>query len=303
MTRRFALLVNPAAAGGRALEVAPTVRAELDRLEASYRVIETRSLEHACEEAGAAADGGDTVATLGGDGLVGPIAGVMRDRDTALALLPGGRGNDFARMLGIPPDPAAATRVAVEGVERLVDVAEVSSAAGGAVRADGEGKPYVGIASLGFDSDANRIANEAKLVRGNLVYAYAALRALAGWQAADFTVTVDEERHTFTGFSVAVGNSRYFGGGMMALPDAEVDDGHLDVLTVSRHAKWRYLRGLTKVFKGEHLDPRYTKVVRGEVVEVASDRPFVIYADGDPIGVTPATMRVHPRSLRVVVPG
>jgi YegS/Rv2252/BmrU family lipid kinase len=290
VTRHFALLVNPAAAGGRAREVLPVVRAELDRLDAHYRVIETRSLEHAREEAGAAANHGETVATLGGDGLVGPIAGVMQGREAAMALLPGGRGNDFARMLGIPPDPAAAARVAVQGRERLVDMAEV------------DGSPYVGIASFGFDSDANQIANDAKLVRGNLVYLYAALRTLARWKAADFTVTVDGERHELTGYSVAVGNSKYFGGGMMMLPDAEVDDGRLDVVTVSKHPRWRYLKGLTQVFKGEHLDPRWTNVFSGQVVKVGSDRPFVIYADGDPIGATPATMRVHPRSLRVVVP-
>ena len=116
-------------------------------------------------------------------------------------------------------------------------------------------------------------------------------------------MTVDGERHELTGYSVAVGNSKAFGGGMMMLPDAEVDDGKLDVVTVSKHPKWRYpAKGLTQVFKGEHLDPRWTNVFRGEVVEVGSDRPFVIYADGDPIGATPATMRVHPRSLRVVVP-
>jgi YegS/Rv2252/BmrU family lipid kinase len=290
VSRRFALLVNPAAAGGRARDALPLVRAELDRLGATYREVETTSIEHARSEAGKAADDGDTVATLGGDGLVGPVAGVLRGREVALALLPGGRGNDFARMVGIPTDPTAAARVAVEGEERRVDVAEVN------------GNPYVGIASFGFDSDANRIANEAKLVRGNLVYFYAALRALAAWKPAEFTVTVDGSRHEFTGASVAVANSRYYGGGMMALPEAEIDDGLLDVLMVSRWGKLGYLRDMAKVFKGDHLDPRYTNVVRGEVVEVASDRPFVIYADGDPIGATPATMRVHPRALRVVVP-
>jgi YegS/Rv2252/BmrU family lipid kinase len=266
------------------------VRAEFDRLGAAYREVETTSIEHARDTATAAADAGETVATLGGDGLVGPVAGVLRDREVALALLPGGRGNDFARVLGVPTDPVEAARVAVEGTERLVDVAEVN------------GNPYVGIASFGFDSDANRVANEAKLVRGNLVYAYAAFRAMASWKPAEFTVTVDGRRHEFTGYSVAVGNSQYFGGGMQLLPDAQVDDGQLDTLMISDTKKLTYLRGVSKVFKGEHLDPRYTNIVRGETVEVTSDRPFVIYADGDPIGATPATMRVRGRSLRVVVP-
>jgi YegS/Rv2252/BmrU family lipid kinase len=291
VTRRFALVVNPAAGGGRARNALPLVRAELDRRGAAYRVIETTSIEHARDEAIAAADAGETVATLGGDGLVGPVAGVLRDRDVALALLPGGRGNDFVRVLGIPLDPAEAARVAVEGEERLVDVADVN------------GNPYVGIATLGFTTDANRIANEAKLVRGNLVYLYAALRALGAWKPATFTVTVDDRRHEFTGYSVSVGNSQYFGGGMRLLPDAEVDDGQLDVLAVSDSGKLHYLRSMPKVFKGTHLDSPYVNLFRGEVVEVSSDRPFVIYADGDPVGATPATMRVRRRCLRVIVPG
>ena len=75
-------------------------------------------------------------------------------------------------MLGVPDEPAAAARVAVEGAERLIDVADV------------DGTPFLGIASFGFDSDANRIANEAKLIQGNAVYLYAALRALAAWKPA-----------------------------------------------------------------------------------------------------------------------
>ena len=95
----------------------------------------------------------------------------------------------------------------------------------------------MGIASLGFDSDANRIANESKLVRGNLVYLYAALKALASWRHARFEVTVDGERHDVTGYSVAVANSRAYGGGMLVAPDAELDDGQLDVVTIAQSPK------------------------------------------------------------------
>ena len=92
------------------------------------------------------------------------------------------------------------------GHEREIDVGEVN------------GKRFLCIASTGFDSDANRRANEARLIRGNLVYAYAALRTLATWRPADFTVTVDGERHEHKGYSVAVANSSAFGGGMLIAP-------------------------------------------------------------------------------------
>jgi YegS/Rv2252/BmrU family lipid kinase len=288
--RRFALLVNPASAGGRALHALPEVHAELDRLGAPHRTVTTRSIEHAGEEAARAAEQGETVAALGGDGLLRPIAGVLKGRDAALALIPCGRGNDLARVLEIPKDLTEATRIAVEGGERLLDVASV------------DGTPYMGIASLGFDSDANRVANQAKLVRGNAVYLYAALRALAAWRPAQFTVTVDGERREITGYSVAVGNSRAYGGGMFLLPHAELDDGRLDILLIKECSKLTFLRSLPKVFKGTHLDSPYAETARGEVVEVSSDRPFVVYADGDPIGATPATMRVERRCLKVIVP-
>ena len=290
MSRRFALLVNPASAGGKALEALPAVHEVLDRLHAPHRTVTTRSTEHAAEEAARAAAQGETVAALSGDGLLRPLAGALKNTPGTLAIIPCGRGNDLARVLGIPTDPAAAAELAVQGPERLLDVANV------------DGTPFVGIASLGFDSDANRIANEAKLVRGNAVYLYAALRALAAWKPAAFEVTVDGELHSLSGYSVAVGNSKAYGGGMFVLPRAELDDGQLDVLISKQASKLTFLRELPKVFKGAHLDSPYVEFLRGEVVEVRSDRPFVIYADGDPIGATPATVRVEQRCLRVVVP-
>jgi YegS/Rv2252/BmrU family lipid kinase len=291
VSRRFALLVNPASGGGRSLRALPEVIAELDRLGAPHRTVTTRSMEHAAEEAAGAGAGGETVAAVGGDGLLRPVAAALKGTEAAVALIPTGRGNDLARALGIPRDPAQAARMAVEGGERSVDVASV------------DGTPYLGIASCGFDSDANRIANNAKLVRGDAVYLYAALRALAAWKPARFEVTVDGALHVTTGYSVAVGNSRSYGGGMLLLPHAELDDGKLDVLLSSESSKLTFLRELPKVFKGAHLDSPHAHVLKGEVIEVSSDRPFVIYADGDPIGATPATMRVEPRALKVIGPG
>jgi YegS/Rv2252/BmrU family lipid kinase len=284
VSRRFALLVNPASAGGKALQALPEVHATLDRLGAPHRTVTTRSIEHAGAEAAKAAEQGETVAALGGDGLLRPLAGALKGRESALALIPCGRGNDLARVLEIPRDLNEATRIAVEGEERLLDVASVDRT------------PYMGIASLGFDSDANRIANEARLVRGDAVYLYAALRALAAWKPAAFSVTVDGQRHDVSGYSGS------YGGGMLLLPQAELDDGRLDVLISEDCSKLTFLRSLPKVFRGTHLDSPYVETLRGEVVEVSSDRPFVVYADGDPIGATPATMRVERRCLKVIVP-
>jgi YegS/Rv2252/BmrU family lipid kinase len=226
---------------------------------------------------------------IGCDGLVGSVAGAMRGAPGALAIVPAGRGNDLARVLGIPREPRAAARLAVEGEQRLLDVAEAN------------GKPFVGIASLGFDSEANRIANESRLSLGSLVYLYAALRALAGWRDARFEVTVDGERHSVTGYSVAVANSKAYGGGMLLAPHAKLDDGRLDVMMVSSKSKLSFLRGVVDSFKGRHVDDPAVRFLRGAEVAVDADRPFTVYADGDPIAELPVRIEIV-AVVRVLVP-
>ncbi|NLT05669.1 MAG: diacylglycerol kinase family lipid kinase [Solirubrobacterales bacterium] len=290
MERRYAVICNPAAAGGRGRRRLPAVVDELARRRVDHRVVSTRDIGHAREEARAAAAAGERVIAIGGDGLLRPVAAELRDSGSSLAIVPGGRGNDLARVLGIPTDPAAAARVALDGAERTIDMAAV------------DGEPFLGIASFGFDSDANRLANEAKLIRGNAVYLYAALRALASWRAAAFAVTVDGVRHELSGYSVAVANSQAYGGGMYIAPQASLDDGQLDVVATLHAPRWEFLSKLPKVFRGAHLTDSRVRALRGARIEVAADRPFQIYADGDPIGATPATIEVLPACLRVVVP-
>jgi YegS/Rv2252/BmrU family lipid kinase len=268
----------------------PEVRTELDRLGVPYRVMNTQSIDHAREEARAAAEKGETVVAIGGDGLVGCLAGALLGTDSALGIVPGGRGNDLARVLGIPRDPREAALLLVDGPDRLIDVGTVN------------GRPFVGIATVGFDSVANRFANEARLVRGDLVYIYAGLRTLAAWKHARFEVRVDGELHSITGFNVAVANSPAYGGGIQLVPHAQLDDGRLDVMLVQEHAKLSWVVGALKAFKGTHVDRPPIRWLAGSEIEVSADRPFTVYADGDPIADLPATIRVTKQSLRVIAP-
>jgi YegS/Rv2252/BmrU family lipid kinase len=289
--RRVALIVNPSAGGGRALRALPKVQARLRALGLPVRTEHTQDLRHACELARAAIAGGETPVTLSGDGLVGAVAGALRELPgSTMGVLPGGRGNDFARVAGIPPDPEAACELIARGVPRPVDVGDV------------EGRTFIGIASLGFDSDANRIANDAPARLGQLVYLYGALRALAAWKPATFDVEVDGLRLSFSGWSVAAANSKAYGGGMFLAPDASLDDGMLDVVLSKRTGKLEFLRCLPRLFKGTHVERDFVEVLRGAEVRIAADRAFTVYADGDPIGVLPVVVRAVPGALNVLLP-
>ena len=290
--RQIALIVNPAAGGGRAGRALAAVQAALGAGGIEYRTERTRSLDHARELARGAAAGGEVAVAFGGDGLVGAIAGALRDTDAVIGVLPGGRGNDFARVLGIPLEPVAACAVLETGVERALDLGEAG------------GRTFFGIAGCGFDSDANRIANEARLVPGSLVYTYGALRALARWRPARFRIELDgEEIVTVVGYGVAAANSKAYGGGMYIAPDASLEDGLLDVVTVAHVSKLRFLCGhLPSAFKGELVNQPGVSVRRARELRVSADRPITMYADGDPIAELPVTVRALPRAVRVIVP-
>ena len=288
---RYLLLVNPSAGGGRAGKLLPAVELEIERAGLQHRTVLTRGVEHGREEARAAAAAGEVPVVMSGDGLIGQVGGVLAEGSIPMGVIPGGRGNDFARMLGIPTELPAAVGVLAGGATREIDVGVI------------DGKRFLCIASCGFDSDANRIANEAKWIKGNAVYAYAALRALASWKPATFTLTTDGVGKQVTGYSVGVCYTRYYGGGMQAAPDAEIDDGLLDVEASGNVSKLRFLRGLAKIFNGEHRELIQVQSWRGTEVRVEADRAFDVYADGDRIAALPVTVTLLPRALKVIVPG
>jgi YegS/Rv2252/BmrU family lipid kinase len=287
----FQLIVNPSAGGGRAGRALPSVEVALRRLELEYRVERTRSIEHARELAQDAAAAGDTAVAFGGDGLIGAVAGALHGSGGVLGVLPGGRGNDFARTLGIPLDPPAACDVLASGVVRPLDLGEAG------------GRVFIGIASCGFDSDANRIANETRVIRGNLVYAYGALRALASWRPTTFSLRFDGgESRRAVGYTVAAANSKAYGGGMWLAPAAALDDGLLDIVIVGHVPKLRFLRLLPTVFKGEHVRQPNVEVLRAKEVEISAERPLTLYADGDPIASLPVKVRTLAGAVNVIVP-
>ena len=284
------LLVNPASGGGRARKLLPLVEQALDARRAVFRVQKTRDLEHGVRQALGAIEVGEMPVVVSGDGLIGAVGGAMAGSETPLGIIPGGRGNDLARVLGIPDEPEGAVEVLLAGETRRIDVGEVN------------GRRFLGIVSVGFDSEANRVANETQFLRGSLVYAYAALRTLLRWKPAKFTVRVDDERFRFTGYSVSVANNRAFGGGMFVAPDAELDDGCFDIVAVGEGSKLRFVGNLPKVFKGTHVELDEVSVFRARHLELTASKPFPVYADGEHLTDLPASLRILPKALSVLAP-
>jgi YegS/Rv2252/BmrU family lipid kinase len=285
---RLQLVVNPSAGGGRASTLLPAVRAALSGQDVV--VSPTASLAHADDLVAAAVADDRVVVAMGGDGLVGRVAGAVAERGGTMGVVPGGRGNDFCRAVGIPLDVTLACALLGTGAPRPVDLGYANGVA------------FIGIASIGFDSEVQERALVSTLPLGNAIYLWCSLATVAGWRPARFTGEVDGEAFDLTGWNVAVSNSGRYGGGMRLAPSASVSDGLLDVVMVSAASKLRFLSALPKLFRGTHVDEPAFSLRTARRVRLDADRPFRVFADGDPVASLPCDVTVRPGAVRVILP-
>jgi diacylglycerol kinase (ATP) len=292
---RLAIIANPASGGGKGAGHIRTVSAQLDDLGLRYELLVSGGPDEPEILARTAAeDGVDIVGALGGDGLVGMVSNGLVGRQTAMAVLPGGSGNDFASMLGLT-GLAGSVRLLTDPHLETIDVGRIESSDG--VR------HFVCVASMGFDSEANEIANRIHRLRGKPKYVSAVVRALIRFHPVGFKIGVDgQDVLEEEAMLVAVGNARSYGGGMNVCPDASLTDGALEVVVVSALSRRGFVAAFPKVFKGTHVSHPAVRTFRGASVRVEAAKPFRVYADGDPAGTLPADISVIPRSLKVVIP-
>jgi diacylglycerol kinase (ATP) len=288
------VIANPTAGGGKAGALIGKVDSLLRslRVEHEIRVSESPGDMEASARAAATA-GARVVAVLGGDGTVSCAANGLMGTEAALAVLPAGTGDDFARTLGARP-LAAAIRLLADPKVRRIDVVRVTNADG--VR------HFVNVAGAGFDSEVNETADgmSARL-GGTGTYLAALVKTLSRFSPARFDVEVDGRTWSGDAMLVVIGNALSYGGGMKVTPDALLDDGRMDVCVIGALSKAAFLRAFPRVFRGSHVRHPKVRMLRGARVGIGANRPLRIYADGERLGPLPAIFETVPDALSVVV--
>ena len=296
MSKRIGLVVNPTSGKNRGmslgLEVAHRMRAAghevLDLSDETYAAARDRAL-------GAIAQGIDVLAVVGGDGMAHLGINLVAETKVPLALIAAGTGNDIAHGLGLPVhDPVRAADLVTTGVPRAID----------AVRHVDEHRRtqwYGGVLGAGFDSLVNERANTWPWPKGKMRYNLAILRELPLFRAIPYVVTVDGVRHETSAMLVAVGNGPSYGGGMHVLPDAQVDDGLVDVLVLHEISTVEFVKVFPKVFKGAHVGHPAVEILRGREVRLEA-AGIVAYADGERFGPLPLTVEAVPGAVTVLAP-
>lgn len=291
--RQFTAVVNPTAGGSSGTAGLLPLARLLREAGAQLDTVYSRSLEHAQELAREAGAQGHVVLAVGGDGMAGCVGGALSGTDTVFGLVPAGRGNDFARALGLPTDAPGLARILLEGEPRSVDTIEVESATH-------PGVSVLGSVYAGVDAVANHHANASKFLRGAASYYAGGLRAVLAWKPAEYRITIDGVLHERTGYTVVAANSGFYGFGRKIAPGALVDDGLLDVVVIQQAPKHLFFAMMNELKTGEHLKRPQVEILRGKEIRIEADRALPYGADGEVDATLPVTLRVQPGALRVL---
>jgi diacylglycerol kinase (ATP) len=295
MTLRIPVLFNPSAGAGLQPEV-------LDRLLKAHLPDATLHLLSSSaeveERVARAVEAGDGPLVLaGGDGLVNLVVNALAPDLSAvtLGLVPLGTGNDLARSLGIPTDPAAALRLLREPEDRSVDAVRVHWA---------DNRPpthFVNVGLLGFGATIE-LGPSLKRRLGSRAYTMAAIGEIGRLRAHRVSIRLEGENLEVEAYLVALANGTFMGGGVAIAPAARVDDGELDLIIVPRAPPHRLVRAAAAILRGRQRSGRDVMVRRCSEVAVRLPASWVLNADGEQLVGNPSRFEVLPAALRFRAP-
>lgn len=307
--RSILLLVSSMSAGGRGVRLGPRIVRILrgGGWEVAVRLT-TPGDDPAAIAGGVVA--GSIVAALGGDGYLSAVARGCHESDAIFTPMPGGRGNDLCRALGIGTDPLARARSLARLGFTSDEAGALSSDSltsrvrpldGMWVRSREGVRLALGVVSIGLDARANILANESSLTSGPLAYGYGAFAALASHEPTDIVATVDGRERNMSGWIASVSNSGRFGGGITLVDSSDMNDGILEVCHVGPLPMSRALPVLASVVAGRAKTHPAIDVESARVVSFAAPAGTIAMADGDRVASIPFTVDVAPGVVSVLV--
>ena len=258
-----------------------------------HQVFITERAGHAHEIAhGSVRDGASLVFAWGGDGTMNEVGRALAFSTTTLGLIPAGSGNGLARELNIPFDPAAALKNALQGTDRRIDVGEIG------------GHLFFNAAGVGFDAHVTAMFNNRpKGRRGLLSYVMIALRELLSYQSEEYAIVTEHETMRYPSLLIALANSRQYGNGAIVAPNANLSDGHLDLVVIRSRSRLATLWEARRLFNGTITKSPGVETRRITRATISSQRPLCLHVDGEPIANSETTLpvRLHPAALCVRV--
>lgn len=289
MTHRALLLVNSHARQGQ--KRLPEVKRLLEELGLNLIEESTEQPQHLYEVIKRYQHEVDLVIVGGGDGTLNAAVDALVETQLPLGIVPLGTANDLARTLGIPNSLPDACKIIANGEERRIDLGWVN------------GKHFFNVASCGLSVKiTQKLTKETKRRWGILAYLITALQVI--WESRPFSaeISMNGKSISVKTVQIAVGNGRYYGGGMAVVHDATIDDQRLDLYSLEIKHWWQIILVLPAMRQGRHIHWRGVRALSGQEIEISTRKPRPINTDGEITTYTPAHFRVIPNALGVLVP-
>jgi diacylglycerol kinase (ATP) len=310
------VIVNPESAAGATRDVWPNIASDLRTHFGPFNRAFTEKPGDGIELALDAARGGaKLIVACGGDGTISEVAnGILRSgKDVELGIVPSGTGGDFRRTVGILARTRDAAKILKTGRSRLIDVGRVTFIDHAGAE---ESRYFLGVASFGMSAQVIERVKEGgsdwlpayspRWLSGRLSFAASMLQTALSAPNTKVVVQLDDDRERhLTVANLCVANARYFGGGMKIAPDAKLDDGRFDVISIGDLGAARILMNSPRIYLGSHLsmDQVHHALAKKVVARPAHGNEAVaIEIDGELLGRLPATLQISPRALKVRCP-
>lgn len=290
MKRPNLIFANPTSGRGRGARVLAQVLQYLDDQRIRYNVIAASSLEGSLNELRRKNFSDyERLFVVGGDGMmhhaINEMAHCKSEEQLPIGLIPSGTGNDFSRALGLDiKNPIRNIDAFLASAPISVDLGEVN------------GRRFGAICSTGFDSLVNERANSLNWPKGKRKYDIAMLQELPRFKPRSYQITIDGESYDIKAMLIAVGNGSSYGGGMKVCPDAQLDDGLLDVMILHPVPKVEFLKIFPKVYSGDHAKHPKVEIIRGRSITIEGEA--ITYADGERISPTPVKIKSLSAALK-----
>jgi len=286
----ISFIINPEACGGKALHRWKRFSPYLHKEGLHYTEYFTSRPLEAEEIARRVSPVSDVVYAVGGDGTLLEVANGLWGENIPLGLIPFGAGNDLGKCLEIPRSNEGILRMIKNPRTRRIDAGKLN------------GRIFCNVVGIGFDGEVALSAdNFLKRFGGTPAYLWGVLRALFTYKAPRMVIEIDGKKIEQKTLLVAVGNGKYYGGGLKVVPDAEQDDGLFDICVIDTLWVGKLLFLLPQVYGGGHLKQKEVRIYRGKTIKISSEKPVIVQADGEILTNTPVEIEVLPQALNFIV--
>ena len=287
---KIKLILNPVAGRGKAKKAIPAIKKIFRNREVDFDMDVTQYAGEATKlSREASRKNFEIIVAAGGDGTVNEVASGMMDSRSVLGVIPLGLGNDFAKAIGIPSKLEEACLVLFNGVVKEIDVGRVN---------DGY---FFNCLGIGFDA---WVSQETRKIRwpflSRWVYLYAVIKMLFRYKAPLVKIELADKTLDKKAISVAIGNGKRHGGVFLLTPEAELDDGLLDVCIIDDAGRLKLLMQIPKLLKGTHKDSPYVTTFRTKKLTISSSDLLLAHADGQILESRNYHIEILPKRLKVI---